>query len=65
MLKKSSPEMVGLHSDEEKELYVPSMPEYSALLSAHSYVLDGAVVLLGDGGVVLNLSPLELDPWLC
>ena len=57
----SSPEMVGLNSDGEKEFYVPSMPENLALLSAHSYALDGAVVLLGDGGVVLNLSPLELE----
>ena len=60
----SSPEMVGLNSDGKKEFYVPSMPENLALLSAHSYALDGAVVLLGDGGVVLNLSPLQLDPWL-
>ena len=60
----SSPEMVGLNSDGKKEFYVPSMPEILALLFAHSYALDGTVVLLGDGGVVLNLSPLQLDPWL-
>ena len=57
----SSPETVGLNSDGKKEFYVPSMPDNLALLSAHSYALDGAVVLLGDGGVVLKLSSSELE----
>ena len=52
----SSPEHLGLNRDGKKEYYVPSMPENVALLSAHSYALDGAVVLFDDGGAVLQLS---------
>jgi len=58
---KSSPAGVGLNSDGKKEFFVPSMPENLALLSAHSYAVDGAVVLLGDGGAVLQLSASELE----
>ena len=56
----SSPVSVGLNSDGKREYFVPSMPENLALLSAHSYAQDGAVILLGDGGVVLQLTPSEL-----
>jgi len=57
----SSPDCVGLNADDKKEYYVPTMPDNLALLSAHSYASDGAVVLLPDGGAVLRLSPSELD----
>ena len=57
----SSPDRVGLNADGKKEYYVPAMPENLALLSAHSYASDGAVILLNDGGAVLKLSPSELD----
>ena len=57
----SSPAGVGLNSDGKKEFFVPSMPKNLALLSAHSYAVDGAVVLLGDGGVVLQLPPPNLN----
>ena len=57
----SSPDRVGLNADGKKEYYVPAMPDNLALLSAHSYASDGAVILLTDGGAVLRLSPSELE----
>ena len=57
----SSPDRVGLNADGKKEYYVPAMPDNLALLSAHSYATDGAVILLNDGGAVLKLSPSELE----
>jgi len=61
----SSPDRVGLNADGKKEYYVPAMPENLALLSAHSYAADGAVVLLNDGGAVLRLSSSELEEFKC
>ena len=55
----SSPQQLGLNRDGKREYYVPSMPENMALLSAHSYAQDGAVVLFEVGGAVLQLSSSE------
>jgi hypothetical protein len=57
----SSPDGVGFNANGKKEYYVPAMPDNLALLSAHSYATDGAVILLNDGGAVLKLSPSELE----
>jgi len=61
----SSPDRVGLNADGKKEYYVPAMPDNLALLSAHAYASDGAVILLNDGGAVLRLSPSELEDFKC
>eukprot|EP01041_Mallomonas_annulata_P031392 gene31392-53694_t len=37
------------------------MPSNLTLLCAHAYAEDGAVILFGDGGMVLRLNPSELS----
>lgn len=49
----------GINPDGRQELYVPSMPSDLALLSAHEYSKDGAIILFPDRGVVLSLNNEE------
>eukprot|EP01041_Mallomonas_annulata_P002805 gene2805-5522_t len=57
----SKPDRVGLNRDGKQEYYVSSMPSNLALLCAHAYAEDGAVILFGDGGMVLRLQSDQLN----
>lgn len=52
---------VGVNDDSKTEYYVKSMPNNLALLCANDYVDGGAAVLFHNDGVVLEMSPAEVD----
>lgn len=52
---------VGINDDSKTEYYVKSMPNNLALLCANDYVESGAAILFHNDGVVLDLSPQEID----
>ena len=56
----SKPTRIGVNNDGKQEYYVSSMPRHLALLCAHAYAEDGAVILFGNSGLVLRLSDSEL-----
>jgi len=49
----------GWNEDGQVEYFVSAMPSDLVLLSAHSYVQDGAAILLPDGGIVLEMDADE------
>ncbi len=57
----STVDKVGRNVDQKTEYFVSKMPDNLALLCANDYARDGAVVLLGDRGVVLRLSESEKE----
>lgn len=57
----SAVDSVGINTDGKREYFVSEMPSDLVLLCAHQYAMDGAVIMFGDGGVVLKLSNSELD----
>ena len=55
----STAETAGINRDNKSTLFVPGMPENRDLLSANKYAEDGAVVLLGDEGYIVNMNETE------
>lgn len=52
---------IGFNKDNKKEYFVDGMPRNLVLLSANDYVAEGAAVLFHGDGVVLRLSPQEVQ----
>jgi hypothetical protein len=50
----------GVNPDGHREMYISRMPSNLVLLCANNYAKGGAVVLLGDEGMVLRLNEAEL-----
>ncbi len=60
----SMPDQVGKNRDGKKEYYVSNMPNNLALLCGYNYAKDGAVVLHGNGGLLLQMDDDEVQALL-
>ena len=53
--------VVGENKDRKIEYFIPDMPDNLVLLCANEYAKDGAVILLKNKGMVIELSEKELE----
>lgn len=58
---RSSATAAGYNSDHKLEYFVEAMPRNLCLLCANDYAKEGAAILLADDGIVVKMTPTQVN----